>query len=231
MKSKQYRVEQLGERRTTELKELLKSPYMEKLENQLTMEYTMNTIYPSRKDIFQYFRLCPFEKLRMVVMFKEPGVDISVFPTPYSDNYIDSIYNMGTSKIADCIYQEYYSESKELVFNFDHSFEYWAPQGVLILPTALTVRKEQSGGHIKYWRQFVEGVLKHIKHNCPGTVFLLWGEEAQVYTDKLVNNQHVFSWESPITAFKENRDWKCPSFKQVDVLLTYLNGEIHKIKW
>jgi len=231
MKSKQYWVEQLGERWTTELKDLLKSPYMDKLENFLAVEYAMNTVYPAKKDIFHYFRLCPFEKLRMVVMFKEHGVDISTFPIPYHDNYIDSIHNVGTSKIADCIHREYYSESDELMFNFDHSFEYWASQGVLILPTALTVRKEHSGSHIRPWKQFVEGVLKHIKINCPGTVFLLWGEEAQAYAEKLSNNQHVFSWESPITAFKENRDWKCPSFKQVDVLLTYLNDETHKIKW
>jgi uracil DNA glycosylase len=59
----------------------------------------------------------------------------------------------------------------------------------------------------------------------------LWGEEAKKYQEVLQPTQHVVTWESPIDAFKENRDWNCPNFKQVDEILTLLNGEKDTIKW
>jgi len=229
MKSKEYWIEQLGYRWAMELKETLKSPYMEKLKNFLAIEYAMNKVYPNQKDIFNYFRLCRYEDLRMVIIVKEIGIDISAFPKNHHDSYFNTSYNANNSKIANCIYKEYYESQEKLMLDFDYTFENWAKQGVLFLPLSLTVRDNESNSHIKPWKQFIEAVINVTNTNLPGTVFLLWGEEAQSYSTKLSRFHHIFKWESPITAFKEKRDWNCPNFKAVDKLLIYLNKET--IQW
>jgi uracil-DNA glycosylase len=63
----------------------------------------------------------------------------------------------------------------------------------------------------------------------PGTIFLLWGKEAQKYSKILSQNHYVFSWEHPMRAAKEHRDWECPNFVQVNKLITSLNGA--NINW
>jgi len=70
-------------------------------------------------------------------------------------------------------------------------------------------------------------VLYIIEKYKPGTVFLLWGKEAQKYSKLLSTNHHVFSWEHPMKAYLEHRDWNCPNFEQVNKLY----GEEQKIKW
>lgn len=228
VKGKQYWVEQLGEEWALALKDTLKSDYMTKLQEFLALEYAMNRVHPSDKDIFQYFRLCPRNKIKMVIMFKEPGVDISVFPHNYDDSYIDTLHNGSLNKIFECIRAQY-DDGSTMFFDFDHSFETWAKQGVLILPTRLTTRKGRD--HSKAWKKFILAVIEDIRTYYANTCFLLWGEEAKQFADMLSYNQHVFTWESPDLAFKENRDWQCPNFKAVDKLLEYLHGKKDNIQW
>jgi uracil-DNA glycosylase len=227
-KNKQYWIDKLGQGWAMALKDTLKSPYMDKLEEFLALEYATNKVQPHGSNIYKYFKLCPREKLRMVIMFKEPGVDTSIFPHNYSDSYIDELHNASLNKIFECI-KEQYDDGNGLFLGFDHSFETWARQGVLILPTRLTTRTGRD--HSKAWKTFVQAVIEDIKAYSPGTCFLLWGEEAQQYSEKLSYNQHVFSWESPVNAFKEDRPWECPNFKAVDKLLEYLHGKENNIQW
>ena len=226
--NKKYWTEQLGEGWALALKDTLKSDYMVKLQEFLTMEYTMQRVHPHKNDIFNYFRLCPREKIKMVIMFKEPGVDIEIFPHNYSDDYIDQLHNGSLNKIFNCI-REQYDDGKELFLGFDHNFEAWAKQGVLILPTRLTTRKGRD--HSKAWKKFILAVIEDIRTYYANTCFLLWGDEAKEFSDLLSYNQHVFTWESPTDAFREDKDWNCPNFKAVDKLLEYLHGKKDNIQW
>jgi uracil-DNA glycosylase len=227
-KGKQYWIDKLGEGWAIALKDTLKSPYMTKLQEFLTMEYTMNRVHPTEQEIFKYFKLCPREKLKMVIMYKEPGIDTSIFPHNYDDSYIDELHNGALSKIFECIRAQY-DDNSTMFFSFDHTFETWAKQGVLFLPTMLTTRKGRD--HSKAWKTFVQAVIENIKVYYGGTCFLLWGDEAKEYSESLSYNQHVFSWESPANAFREDRPWECPNFKAVDKLLEYLHGKNNNIQW
>ena len=227
MRNKAYWVEQLGEKWALNLKDILRDPYMDKLMNFIAIEYAMKTVYPvDQNDIFNSFRLCPWDNVQLVIIGKEVGFHTGLFSLPYSDEYIQSYHNGSLNEISSCIEREYYNG---LNIGFDYSLEDWARQGVLFLNTAGTVEKGNSGSHIKPWRKFYEAVLMQIKLYKPGTIFFLWGDEAMEQSDKL-ENQHVFSWESPLTASLEGRSWNCPNFKQADKLMEYLYGSTN-IKW
>jgi uracil-DNA glycosylase len=231
MKGREYWVDQLGLSWALALKDTLKSEYMTKLDTFLSLQRVFGKVYPHEKELFKYFKLCPRETLKVVIMVKEYGVDISAFNFPFDDSYIDSIHNGCIRKISECVYKDYYQSKKKLYFHIDHDFDYLATQGVLVLPLSLTSKVGSLEGHSKQWSKFVGAVLSEIISYSPGTVFMLWGKEAKKYQEVLQSTQHVVTWESPIDAFKENRDWNCPNFKQVDEILTLLNGEKNIIKW
>ena len=95
MRNKQYWVNELGLGWALALKETLKSDYSEKLLNYITIQKAFNTIIPNEKEIFRYFKLTPREELKAVIIIKEYGIDMSMFPQAFADNYIDSFYDFG----------------------------------------------------------------------------------------------------------------------------------------
>jgi uracil-DNA glycosylase len=226
-RDKAYWVERLGEDWTIALRDILKSPYMEKLLNFLAMEGAFKNIYPSSKEVFNNFRQVSLADVRVIVSYTEPGIDTSIFPMNRSDDYINTYHHASYTKIAECIYREYPDGS---FFDFDHFPEEWIQQGVLLLPRALTVPTQDPGAHLVQWRRFYEAVVQAVVREKPGVVWFLWGEEAKKYSTSLPN-QYVYSWECPSKAVKENRDWHCPNFKQANELITKLNGDSFKITW
>ena len=232
MRNKQYWVDELGLGWALALKETLKSDYSEKLLNYITIQKAFNTIIPNEKEIFRYFKLTPREELKAVVIIKEYGIDMSMFPQAFADNYIDSFYDFGINKISECIYRKYYlNDPTKILYTRFFNFDDWAKQGILILPLSLTVNSKESGQHIKPWRKFIEAVLKDIVDYSPGTIFLLLGNEAKQYSELLSSNQHVFSWENPGDAVKEFRDWNCKIFKQIDLLTDNIYGRGNRFTW
>ena len=73
--NKEYWMDQLGEGWTSKLRDTLRDPYMEKLMNFLSTEYAMNTVYPKRENLFKAFKDCPWDKLKVVIVCKEPYSD------------------------------------------------------------------------------------------------------------------------------------------------------------
>jgi uracil-DNA glycosylase len=227
MKSRQYWEERLGKSWTEILKPLLKSDYIEELTNRLNIDYALNDMYPiNQSDIFRAFKLCDFDKLKIVIIGTEPGVYTGIGPLAFSD--ISPIYtNPSATKIRECV-SDY---NKDLGLNFDTTFEEWANQGILMLNRSLTSKKDNSKSYRDDWKKFFGSVLYVIEKYKPGTIFLLWGKEANKYAELLSTNHHVFSWEHPMKAYLKRKDWKCPNFEQVNILLESLYGEKAKISW
>jgi uracil-DNA glycosylase len=230
-KTKQYWVDKLGEEWAMRLKETLKSPYMDKLMNFLAMQYAMQRIHPHEANIFKKLKEIPIEKIRVVILTKEPGINASNFKLPYADNYIDCMHNISYHKINDCIAKEYCKDSS-IYLQCDHDFDSWESQGVVHLHTSFTVLGEETGSHLRPWNQFITALLRSFVQHDPGIIFFLWGEEAKAFSP-LLTNQHVFTWECPSVAAQENRDWNCPNFKQANNLIEklYGGGDSFKIKW
>lgn len=105
-RTKQYWVDKLGEEWAMRLKETLKSPYMDKLMNFLPMQYALQRVHPHEANIFKKLKQIPIEKIRVVILTKEPGINASNFKLPYADSYIDCMHKISYHKIYDCIAKE-----------------------------------------------------------------------------------------------------------------------------
>jgi uracil-DNA glycosylase len=232
MRNKQYWVDELGLGWALALKETLKSDYIDKLFNFITIERSLSTVGPPQEELFNYFKLTPRENLKAVVIIKEYGIDMSMYKVNDASNYVNSFYDAGLNSISECIYRNYYlDDPSKVLYTRLFSLDDWAKQGILILPLSLSTNIKDSGKHIKPWRKFIEAVLQDISKYSPGTIFLLLCDEAKQYSEFLSKNQHVFSWENPGDAVKDSRDWDCKSFKQIDTLIDSIYGEGHRFTW
>jgi uracil-DNA glycosylase len=216
MKNKAFWVKQLGESWAMKLKPLLKSPQMDKLIDKTMFDYIWHPMFPlEKKDIFKAFKECPFDSLRIVVIGTGPGVMTGTGGLAFSDS--QSYNNFSATAIRNCLEKQ----QKELSLDFDFSFESWAHQGILMLNRSLTAYQTDPKSHKEEWELFFLAVLFLIDKEKPGTIFLLIGKEAAEYSELLSEHHHVFSWEHPLKARKEQRIWNCPHFDTINKLLTH----------
>lgn len=68
----------------------------------------------------------------------------------------------------------------------------WASQGVLLLNSALTVRRGQARSHLKlnWWISFTEMLVEYISKNAKPSVWLRWGNEAQYFKKIIDHKKH-----------------------------------------
>ena len=161
--------------------------YFLKLTEFVRGEYISNTIYPPGSLIFNAFNLCPFNKVKAVIIGQDPyhgpgqahGLCFSVrdgvgFPPSLINIFKEIEMDLGIPA----------SSSGNL--------ERWAALGVLLLNATLTVRAHQAGSHQKKgWEQFTDGVISVLNRDKENLVFFLWGAYAQKKGESIDRTRHL----------------------------------------
>ena len=161
--------------------------YFVKLTGFVREEYRTNTIYPPGGLIFNAFNLCPFEKVRAVIIGQDPyhgpgqahGLCFSVrqgvdFPPSLVNIFKEIEADLGIHPLA----------SGDLTR--------WASQGVLLLNATLTVRAHQAGSHQrKGWEEFTDSAIRHLNDERKNLVFFLWGAYAQKKGESIDRTKHL----------------------------------------
>src|SRR5574344_213362 len=169
------------------LKEEFEKDYFVNLTSFVRQEYKDKTIYPKASNIFNAFNLCPFDKVKVVILGQDPyhepnqahGLCFSVLePTP-SPPSLKNIFkeinlDLGIEPL----------ESGDLTR--------WASQGVLLLNATLTVEAHKAGSHQgKGWEEFTDRVIFNLANRKSGLVFLLWGSYAQKKGEFIDQTKHL----------------------------------------
>lgn len=161
--------------------------YFIRLTDFVRKEYHETTVYPPGKLIFNAFNLCPFDKVKVVIIGQDPyhgpgqahGLSFSVpegiAQPPSLQNIFKEIENdLGIPVPA------------------SGNLERWARQGVLLLNATLTVRAHQAGSHQnKGWEIFTDAVIRRLADVKEHLVFLLWGSYAQRKGAFIDTNKHL----------------------------------------
>ncbi len=149
--------------------------YFKKLIKFVEQEYVTQTIYPKASEVFNAFELCPFSKVKVVIIGQDPyhgenqahGLCFSVKKGVRTPPSLKNIYKELKADIGMEI-----PESGNL--------EHWAKQGILMINATLTVRASSAGSHQKKgWEEFTDAVIKKVSEQKENVVFLLWGAYAQ----------------------------------------------------
>ena len=162
------------------LKEEFSKPYFAELTEFIRKEYKTTKIYPPPKFVFRAFELCPFNKVRVVILGQDPyhgqgQADGLSFSVPESVPMPPSLQNI-YKEIQDDLGLKAPASRLPEAGNLKH----WAKQGIFLLNATLTVRAKNPGSHQrKGWEQFTDAVIKTLSDKKEHLVFLLWGKYAQ----------------------------------------------------
>lgn len=157
------------------LRDEFAAPYFKQLVDFVHAEYRQGVCYPPGRQIFNAFNLCPFDKVKVVILGQDPyheegqaeGLCFSVADGVAFPPSLQNIFK----EIADDLGRPVPASG---------SLRRWAEQGVLLLNSVLTVRAHEAASHGgRGWEQFTDAVVRAIAERKDGVVYMLWGSYAQ----------------------------------------------------
>ena len=201
--------------------------YFDQLTKGVRQEYRAGTCYPPGRLIFNAFNLCPFERVKVVIIGQDPyhepgqahGLSFSVqdgvaFPPSLQNIFKEIEQDLGTP----------IPQSGNLTR--------WAEQGVLLLNATLTVRAHQANSHSALgWQTFTDAAIRTLAEGREHLVYMLWGGYARgksYMIDKTRNLVLESVHPSPLSAnrggwFGQHQFSRCNAYLEA-------NG-ITPIKW
>ncbi|MES2985639.1 MAG: uracil-DNA glycosylase [Patescibacteria group bacterium] len=157
------------------LAEEFEKSYFKDLSNFIRNEYISHTIFPSPRDVFRAFDLCPYTEVKVVILGQDP------YHGPDQANGLSFAVHEGIKLPPSLqnIFKEIRSDIG--VVPFEHGdLSRWAKQGVFLLNATLTVQAHTPGSHQnKGWEKFTDAVIKKLSEDREHLVFILWGNYAK----------------------------------------------------
>jgi len=169
------------------LKAEFERDYFLLLTDKVRAEYLNKPIYPAPQNIFKAFNVCPFDKVKVVILGQDPyhgagqahGLAFSVQDGTKIPPSLQNIYKEIKGDIGTEI-------------SISGNLERWAKQGVLLLNATLSVEAGQAGSHQGMgWETFTDAVIKKISDEKEHVVFLLWGNFARSKASLIDTSKHL----------------------------------------
>ena len=174
-------------------------PYFARLASFVREEYARNTCFPPGKLIFNAFNLCPFDRVKVVIIgqdpYHEPGQAHGLsFSVPDGMRLPPSLIN-----ILREIENDLGSRPSQ-----QGDLSRWASQGVMLLNATLTVRAHVAGSHQRQgWETFTDAVISTLNAGKEHLVFLRWGGFARSKASLIDADRHLVlqaAHPSPLSA-------------------------------
>jgi len=175
------------------LKVEMDKPYFRKLMDDMDQVYEKETVFPDKNEIFQAFKLTPYDRVKVVILGQDPyhgkgqaeGLAFSVkkgvkIPPSLRNIFIELVSDLNINKP-------------------DHgSLVSWAKEGVLLLNTVLTVREGEANSHARHgWKIFTDEVIKKLGEREEPVVFILWGNQAMEKEKFIASHHRIISSAHP----------------------------------
>lgn len=219
------------------MKEMLGEEWYNILKDELVKQYLFNIkdfvdnrrkegviIYPKTKNIFNAYKLTPYNKVRVCIIGQDPYIKEGeahglAFSTE-NNSYTPTLRQLERAVTN-------YYESNNIVNNQDWSnnLTRWTEQGIMLLNVVLTVEKGKSNSHKnKGWESFTRRTVEELD-NKGDVIFLLWGRDAQVLKSS-IKKSVIIECEHPVAASYKGGIWNNANcFNRVNEILK------EKIQW
>ena len=177
-------------------------------------------------DIFNALKLTDYNDVKVVILGQDPyhgegeahGLAFSVKPGIAIPPSLRNIYKELNQSLGCYIPNNGFLEK-------------WAKQGVLLLNTALTVRKDMANSHSgKGWEILTDAIIKKLNNRPEPIVFMLWGNNAKSKSWFVDSQKHLVLTSvhpSPLSASRGF--FGCNHFKKANEFLASI-GE-NPIDW
>ena len=197
-------------------------PYYKLLRQFLVYEYRTQTIYPKAENIFNALRYTAYRDVKVVILGQDPyhgegqahGLCFSV---QRGVAIPPSLLN---------IYKELHAELGCNIPNNGY-LEKWTWQGVLLLNTVLTVRKDHANSHRnKGWEIFTNRVIEVLNERQDPIIFLLWGNNAKEKQSLITNpNHYILTAPHPSPLSASRGFFGCGHFAKTNEILCQLGKQ------
>ena len=195
--------------------EFLQNNFIPKDSVDLTEEYKLKCIYPNKEDVFRAFRLCPYNKTRVVILGQDPYNH-----EKYANGLAFSVNkDITLPQHLVGIYQEL-QDDMGIAIPKHGDLSHWAGQGVLLLNAALTVEFMKPGSHLNKfgWNRFIDRLICELSRDRLNMVWVLIGDVAHTKAQYIYGPQLIIKVPGPTKA--EFRG--CKMFSRVnDSLLSH----------
>lgn len=149
--------------------------YFVQLTDAVRQEYRQTTCYPPGQLIFNAFNLCPFDKVKVVIIGQDPyhepgqahGLSFSVQDGVLFPPSLQNIFKEIENDLGKAVPKT-------------GNLTRWASQGVLLLNATLTVRAHEANSHSRLgWQQFTDAAIRQLATQRRHLVYMLWGGYAR----------------------------------------------------
>lgn len=212
---------------------LLNKSHMKELWEHLDfMDNNMIQYNPKRFDMFNAFRQCDRDNLKVVILGQDP------YPDPKNAMGLSFSVPDGIKRPASLqvirkeVLTNYPTEDPIIHASESGDLTSWATQGVLLLNTALTVEAWKAGSHTKYWRKFSKELINEISKQHQNIVFMLWGTHAKKYKKEILGDHYVLEANHPANErYRAGKGgfWGCNHFRLANEYLRNCGRE--QISW
>jgi uracil-DNA glycosylase len=175
--------------------------------------------YPLKKDVFNFLKMTPLEKVKVVIWGQDPYPTLLDDGTPRAQGY-----SFGVKK-TDTVPQSLKNIYKEIKSNFPmfepppHGDLSWlAEQGVLFMNQSLTYCPNNPKLYLNLWNRFTYIMINIINENVENCIHLLWGKQCEPLIEHIRSREiHQSSHPSPLSA--RRGFFGCKHFLKVNIIL------------
>ena len=192
------------------LKDEFSKEYYLKLRAFLKSEYKSHCIHPDMYDIFNALKWTSYANTKIVILGQDPYHEVGqahglAFSVQKGVKIPPSLLNM---------YKELHNELGLYIPNNGY-LEKWARQGVLLLNTSLTVRKDMANSHRNVgWEILTDKVIKALNEREKPVIFMLWGSNAKAKSMLIDRSKHIVLMSVHPSPLSANRGFfGCNHFK------------------
>ena len=176
-------------------------PYFEMLTDFVRHAYRTTQCFPPAGQIFRAFDLCPFDKVRVVIIGQDPYHDVN-----QAHGLCFSVQDgVKIPPSLDNIYKELNRDLGKPIPTTGN-LTHWAEQGVLLLNATLTVEAHKAGSHQgKGWEELTDAAIMALNEKREKIVFMLWGSYAQRKGQFIDRDRHLVLTTvhpSPLSAYR-----------------------------
>jgi uracil-DNA glycosylase len=176
-------------------------PYFELLTDFVRRAYRTTQCFPPARQIFRAFDLCPFDKVRVVIIGQDPYHDVN-----QAHGLCFSVQDgVKIPPSLDNIYKELNRDLGKPIPTTGN-LTHWAEQGVLLLNATLTVEAHKAGSHQgKGWEELTDAAIMALNEKREKIVFMLWGSYAQRKGKYIDRRKHLVLeavHPSPLSAYR-----------------------------
>jgi uracil-DNA glycosylase len=207
------------------MSEEYESKYFIDLRKQLLNEYSTKEIRPDLKDVFNAFKFCTFEKLKVVILGQDPyhnvdqahGLAFSVSKNISIPPSLVNIFKELTDDIG-------------IKTPVSGCLEKWATQGILLLNAFLTVELHKPLSHSNIgWEQFTDSIISKISDLKENIVFIFWGSFAKEKRFLVDQHKHCVLLANHPSPMSSSKFFGCKHFSKTNSYL--LSKNIPQIDW